>query len=55
VVRENFIYLEDISPAARTHAFEWLLSKGEAPDGYDPLAPLKERRAVLNRVEKDFD
>jgi hypothetical protein len=54
-VRENFIYLEDISPAARTRAFEWLLSKGEAPDGYDPLAPLKERRAVLNRVEKGFD
>jgi hypothetical protein len=54
VVRENFIYMEDISPAARTRAFEWLLSKGEAPDGYDPLAPLKERRAVLNRIEKGF-
>jgi len=55
VVKENFIYLEDISPAARTRAFEWLLSKGKAPDGYDPLAPLKERRAVLDRAEKDFD
>jgi len=55
VVRENFIYLEDISPAARTRAFEWLLARGEAPDGYDPLAPLKERRVVLNRIEKGFD
>jgi hypothetical protein len=47
---ENFIYLEDISPAARTRAFEWLATKGRAPKGYDPLAPLKERRSVLNQV-----
>ncbi len=47
---ENFIYLEDISPAARTRAFEWLAAKGRAPEGYDPLASLKERRSVLNRV-----
>ena len=47
---ENFIYLEDISPAARTRAFEWLTAKGRAPAGFDPLAPLKERRTVLNRA-----
>ncbi len=47
---ENFIYLEDISPAARTRAFEWLAARGRAPEGYDPLASLKERRSVLNRV-----
>jgi len=55
LVRENFIYLEDISPAARTRAFEWLTARGRAPEGYHPLAPAKERRAVLNRVEKGFD
>ncbi len=55
LVRENFIYLEDISPAARTRAFEWLAARGRAPEGYHPLAPVKERRAVLNRVEKGFD
>ena len=55
LVRENFIYLEDISPAARTRAFEWLRARGQAPEGYHPLAPVKERRAILNRVEKDFD
>lgn len=47
---ENFIYLEDISPAARTRAFEWLAVRSRAPEGYDPLASLKERRSVLNRV-----
>ncbi len=47
---ENSIYLEDISPAARVRAFEWLVAKGQAPEGYDPLASLKERRSVLNRI-----
>ena len=55
LVRENFIFLEDISPAARSRAFEWLKAKNQAPDGYDPLAPLKERRAVLKSIEKGFD
>ncbi len=50
LLQENFIYLEDVSPAARTRAFEWLATKGRAPEGYDPLASLKERRSVLNRV-----
>ena len=47
---ENSIYLEDISPAAQTRAFEWLAARGQAPAGYDPLASLKERRSALNRV-----
>lgn len=50
---ENSIYLEDISPAARSRAFEWLTARGRAPQGYDPLASLKERRSVLNRVQKE--
>jgi hypothetical protein len=54
-VRENFIFLEDISPAARTRAFDWLSARGKAPDGYDPLSPLKQRRDVLSRVEMSFD
>ncbi len=47
---ENFIYLEDISPAARARAFDWLAVQGQAPEGYDPLASLTERRRVLNRI-----
>ena len=50
---ENSIYLEDISPAARVRAFEWLVAKGQAPEGYDPLASLKERRSVLNRIRQE--
>jgi hypothetical protein len=50
LLEENFIYLEDISPSARTRAFEWLATKGRAPEGYDPLASLNERRSILNRV-----
>jgi hypothetical protein len=43
----NFLYLEDQSPAARTRAFDWLVLKDRAPQGYDPLAPLMERRKAL--------
>jgi len=54
-VRENLIFLEDISPAARTRAFDWLSARGKAPDGYDPLSPLKKRRDVLKSIEMNFD
>lgn len=47
---ENSIYLEDISPAARARAFDWLAVQGQAPQGYDPLASLAERRRVLNQI-----
>ncbi len=50
LVQENLIYLEDISPAARTRAFEWLTAGRRAPAGYDPLAPSQERRRALNRA-----
>jgi hypothetical protein len=53
LVKENLIYLEDMSPASRTRAFEWLAAVKKAPDGYNPLASLKERRAVLDRFEND--
>jgi len=50
---ENFIYLEDISPAARARAFEWLAARGRAPEGYDPIASPKERRGVLDQVVQE--
>ncbi len=49
-IAENYIYLEDNSPSARVRAFDWLTAHGHAPAGYDPLAPLKERRAALDRA-----
>ncbi len=53
LIKENLIYLEDMSPASRTRAFEWLAVIDKAPDGYNPLASLKERRDVLDRFEND--
>ncbi len=53
LINENLIYLEDMSPASRTRAFEWLAAINKAPDGYNPLASLKERRDVLDRFEND--
>jgi len=49
LLEENRILLEDASPAARVRAYDWLLVRGAAPEGYDPLAPIAERRAVLDR------
>jgi hypothetical protein len=47
LVQENRIFLEDADPSARLRAFEWLQDRGAAPEGFDPLGPLAERRAAL--------
>jgi hypothetical protein len=47
--------LADMSPSARVRAYEWLVAQGQAPAGYDPLAPAQERRRVLNRNLDFFD
>jgi hypothetical protein len=52
LVGENLIYLEDMSPAARTRALEWLAVRNKAPKGFKPLASLKERQAVLSQLDK---
>jgi hypothetical protein len=49
---ENYIFLEDSSPAARVRAFDWLAAGHLAPPGYKPLAPAKERRAALEKAEQ---
>jgi hypothetical protein len=50
IFAENFIYLEDSSPAARVRAFDWLAARGKAPEGYDPLGPPKARRDALEQA-----
>jgi hypothetical protein len=50
LVAENLIFLEDSSPAARVRAFDWLAARGQAPAGYDPLGPLRERRDALDKA-----
>jgi len=51
LVAENLIALEDSGAAARTRACDWLAARALAPDGFDPLAPLDQRRAALARAE----
>lgn len=44
---EHLILLEDISPAARVRAFEWMRAQELAPDAYDPLASPRDRRIAI--------
>jgi len=50
LISENYIYLEDSSPAARVRAFEWLGSQKLAPAGFDPLGSPKQRRQALDQA-----
>jgi hypothetical protein len=51
LVDENLIYLEDSSPSSRVRAFDWLMARGKAPAGYDPLGPSRERRLAIERAQ----
>jgi hypothetical protein len=55
LVQENRIFLEDADPSARLRAFEWLQARGAAPESFDPLAPLAERRGALERARETAD
>lgn len=48
--RENLIFLEDRSPAARLRAYDWLLRRGETLDGYEPLGSREDRREAVRRL-----
>ena len=50
ISEENWIALEDSLPPARVRAFDWLNARGEAPQGFDPLAASKERRTALEKA-----
>jgi hypothetical protein len=47
---ENLIFLEDSSPASRARAFEWLSTHGQPIKGYNPLGPIRERRAAIDKA-----
>jgi hypothetical protein len=47
---ENYIYLEDSSPAARVRAYQWLWARKLAPKNYDPLGSPKQRRQALDQA-----
>ncbi len=50
LLAENFIYLEDSSPAARVRSFDWLKARHLEPAGFDPLASPKDRRLALDKA-----
>jgi hypothetical protein len=50
LISENYIYLEDSSPASRVRAFNWLAAQHLSPAGFDPLGSPKQRRAALDQA-----
>jgi hypothetical protein len=50
LVAENLIYLEDPSPGARVRAYDWLSARKLAPEGYDPMGDVRQRREALERA-----
>ena len=50
IIAENYIYLQDTSPADRIGAFDWLNRRGWAPPGYHPLGPINRRNAALDKA-----
>lgn len=51
---ENLLLLEDPSPASRVRALRWLLEKGVAPKGFDPLASSRDRRKALDAAQEEL-
>ncbi|GEM_PF-2127715 len=49
LLAENLGFLEVNVPAARVRAYDWLLSRDQAPKGYDPHDDRQTRRAALKR------
>ena len=50
LIEENLVFLEDPDPSSRVRAFDWLLLRGRAPEGFDPLGDAKDRRAALLKL-----
>jgi hypothetical protein len=50
LVSENYIYLQDSSPAYRARAFDWLKARNLAPANFDPLGAPKARREALDQA-----
>jgi hypothetical protein len=52
LIAEQEFFLEDANPASRVRAFDWLVARDAAPQGFDPLGAEDERRASLTRVRR---
>ncbi len=54
LIAENFLYLEDVSPAARIRAYDWLARKQKAPAGYDPLGSAADRKKAIDAALEEM-
>lgn len=50
LVSENYIYLQDSSPAYRARAYDWLKARNLAPANFDPLGTPRQRREALDQA-----
>jgi hypothetical protein len=55
LIAENFIALEDTSPAARVRAFDWLKAHDRQPAGYDPLGEASQRSAAIEKAVDEMN
>jgi len=50
LIKENVLLLSDHNASVRVRAYDWLSARRAAPEGFDPLAPLSQRRDALNKL-----
>ena len=55
LIAENFIALEDSSPAARVRAYDWLKAHARQPAGYDPLGEAHQRSAAIEKAVNEMN
>lgn len=55
IVEENWMLLRDTRPGTRVRAFDWLVSKGQAPAGYEPMGPVDERRDAMEAFARRLE
>jgi hypothetical protein len=53
LLAENRSFLRENDPAGRVHAYDWLLARGQAPPGFDPLGSREQRRQALEAAEPE--
>lgn len=52
IIAEHRIALEDISPALRVRAYDWLNERGQGPADYDPLGSPRARHAAIDQYNE---
>jgi hypothetical protein len=53
VEAEHVLLLDDASPAARVRALDWVNTHSTPVQGYDPMGPVRQRRAAVERYLRE--